>query len=75
MTKPPSALAAVRVAVGAALARALSAAVWVVLFALAGVGLLVAGIFLLGGLAWALVAGGGIALALAVLVLVGMNRG
>lgn len=74
MTAPKSALAALRVAALAALARALSAAVWLVIFAFGGIGLLLAGIYLLGGLPWALVAAGAIALVLAGLLLTGMNR-
>lgn len=75
MTGKLSFAAALRVALVAGLKRAFSAAVWFVILALGGVGLLVAGVYLLLGLAWAFVAAGGMALAVAALLLIGMNRG
>lgn len=74
MTAPVPALTALRVAARAALARALSAAVWCALLALAGLCLIVAGVYLLGGLPWALMTGGVMALVLAALLLIGMQR-
>lgn len=74
MTARVSALAAIRSALVAAIGRALSAVVWCVLLALSGVGLLVAGAYVLAGLGWALVVGGAIATITSVLLVVGMSR-
>jgi hypothetical protein len=72
---PVSARAALRVAVLAGLRQAFSAAVWFALLAICGVGSLVIGVYMIAGMGWALVAAGAISLALAVLLLIGMNRG
>ena len=51
-----------------------SAKTWFLLLALAGLGALLTGVFLLAGGAWALVAGGIVGLLGALLILVGMTR-
>jgi len=51
-----------------------SATAWLVLLTLAGMGLLVAGVFVLAGFGWSLLAGGVICIALAVMVGKGLTR-
>lgn len=74
MAEPLSFAAALRGALAAGLKRAFSAAVWFVILALAGVAAVVAGVYLLCGMAWALIAVGGMALVLSALLLIGMSR-
>lgn len=53
---------------------ALSAVLWCVLLVLLGAGAIVAGVYLLGGLGWALLTAGAMALVVAALLLLGVNR-
>lgn len=75
MTAPVSAQAAIRAALLFGIRRALSAAVWLVLFGVGGVALLIGGAYILAGIGWALVVAGALCLVMAGLVLVGMSRG
>lgn len=61
-------------ACGPLLGSLTSAALWFVLMFVVGVASVVAGVFILLGAGWALVAFGGIAIASALLIARGMNR-
>jgi hypothetical protein len=74
MTAPVSAVTALRRAVVVGMQRALSAAVWLVLLTIIGIGSIVGGVYVLSGFGWALIAAGCLSVALAALLMVGANR-
>lgn len=59
---------------GRAARAILSAALWLAVLFVAGVSMLVGGVFLLWGVGWSLLAGGGLCLVIAVLLLMGIAR-